>query len=88
MDGFNIGSMTLKKTSLPSIVGIGRESSRVSVRDSRQSEADASVGKIGWSAPLARALIGARVGEERTVRLPSGEKAYEVITISYPPPAA
>jgi transcription elongation factor GreB len=48
-------------------------------------EADASAGKIGWSAPLARALIGAKVGDERTVRLPSGEKGYEVIAISYPP---
>ena len=47
-------------------------------------EADASAGRIGWSAPLARALIGARVGDERTVRLPSGEKAYEVMAIRYP----
>ena len=47
-------------------------------------EADASAGRIGWSAPLARALIGARVGDERIVRLPSGEKSYEVITIRYP----
>ena len=47
-------------------------------------EADASAGRIGWSAPLARALIGATVGDERTVRLPSGEKSYEVIGISYP----
>jgi transcription elongation factor GreB len=48
-------------------------------------EADAAAGRIGWSAPLARALIGARVGDERIVRLPSGEKSYEVIEISYPP---
>jgi transcription elongation factor GreB len=47
-------------------------------------ETDASAGKIGWSAPLARALIGARVGDERIVRLPSGEKSYEVVRISYP----
>jgi len=47
-------------------------------------EADASAGRIGWSAPLARALIGARVGDERIVRLPAGEKSYEVINISYP----
>jgi transcription elongation factor GreB len=47
-------------------------------------EADASAGRIGWSAPLARALIGARVGDERIVRLPSGEKSYEVIAIRYP----
>jgi transcription elongation factor GreB len=47
-------------------------------------ETDAGSGKIGWSAPLARALIGARVGDERIVRLPSGEKSYEVTEISYP----
>ena len=47
-------------------------------------EADATAGRIGWSAPLARALIGARVGDERIVRLPAGEKSYEVLAISYP----
>ena len=47
-------------------------------------EADASAGKIGWSAPLTRALIGAKVGDQRIVRLPSGEKGYEVIAIRYP----
>jgi len=47
-------------------------------------ETDASSGRIGWSAPLARALIGAKVGDERIVRLPSGEKAYEVVAIRYP----
>jgi transcription elongation factor GreB len=47
-------------------------------------EADASGGRIGWSAPLARALIGARVGDERIVRLPAGEKSYEVTAIRYP----
>lgn len=47
-------------------------------------EADASTGRIGWNAPLARALIGARIGDERVVRLPAGEKSYEVIAISYP----
>jgi transcription elongation factor GreB len=47
-------------------------------------ETDAANGRIGWSAPLARALIGAKVGDERVVRLPSGEKSYEVIAIRYP----
>ena len=47
-------------------------------------EADASAGNIGWSAPLACALIGAKVGDERVVRLPAGEKSYEVIVITYP----
>ncbi len=47
-------------------------------------ETDASAGRIGWSAPLAGALIGAKVGDERVVRLPAGEKTYEVMTIRYP----
>jgi len=47
-------------------------------------EADATAGRIGWSAPLARALIGAKIGDERVVRLPVGEKSYEVVAIRYP----
>jgi transcription elongation factor GreB len=47
-------------------------------------ETDASAGRIGWNAPLARALRGARVGDERLVNLPAGEKCYEVVAISYP----
>jgi transcription elongation factor GreB len=47
-------------------------------------ETDASAGRIGWSAPLARALIGAKVGDERIVHLPAGQKSYEVMGISYP----
>jgi transcription elongation factor GreB len=47
-------------------------------------ETDASAGRIGWSAPLARALIGAKVGDGRIVHLPAGEKSYEVIAIRYP----
>ena len=46
-------------------------------------EADASAGRIGWSAPIARAFIGAKVGDERTVRLPAGEKSYEILSINY-----
>ncbi len=46
-------------------------------------EADATVGRVGWSAPLSRALIGAKVGDERVVRLPAGEKSYAVLSIRY-----
>jgi len=49
-----------------------------------EDEADASTGRISWSAPVARALVGAKVGEERVVRLPSGEKGYEILSIRYP----
>jgi transcription elongation factor GreB len=47
-------------------------------------EADAGQGRIGWSAPFARALIGARIGDERVVSLPAGEKSYAVVAIRYP----
>lgn len=46
-------------------------------------EQDASADRIGWSSPLARALRGAAVGDVRTVRLPGGEKEWEVRAIAY-----
>lgn len=47
-------------------------------------EADAGAGMIGWSAPLARALRGAGIGDTRRVTLPAGTRDYEVLAISYP----
>ncbi|MFA7594982.1 MAG: transcription elongation factor GreB [Novosphingobium sp.] len=47
-------------------------------------EQDASAGKIGWSSPMARALRGAALGDLRIVRLPGGEKEWEVVAIHYP----
>ena len=47
-------------------------------------EQDATADRIGWSAPIARALRGAAPGDLRTVRLPAGEKEWEVISIAYP----
>ena len=47
-------------------------------------EQDATAGWIGWSAPLARALCGAAVGDLRKVVLPDGAKEWEVLAIGYP----
>lgn len=47
-------------------------------------EQDAGTGLVGWSAPIARALRGAAVGDLRRVRLPGGEKEWEVMSIAYP----
>ena len=47
-------------------------------------EQDASLGLIGWSAPMAKALRGAAVGDLRRVALPGGEKEWEVLGIVYP----
>jgi transcription elongation factor GreB len=47
-------------------------------------EQDPSADRIGWNAPVARALRGAAVGDLRTVRLPAGEMEWEVLAVSYP----
>lgn len=49
-----------------------------------EDEADAGAGRISFESPLARAIRGAAVGDLRTVRLPAGEREYEVVAISYP----
>ena len=49
-----------------------------------EDEADASSGNVSWAAPMARALVGGRIGDERIARLPAGEKSYEIMKISYP----
>ena len=50
-------------------------------------EQDASAQRIGWSAPMARALRGAAVGDLRRVHLPGGQKEWEILAITYPDPA-
>jgi transcription elongation factor GreB len=47
-------------------------------------ETDAGSGRIGWNAPIARALRGAGVGDLRRVTLPAGEREYEIVAIDYP----
>lgn len=50
------------------------------VGDDEQAPAN---GDLGWSSPLAKALKGARVGDVRSVRLPSGTREWEIMAISY-----
>lgn len=46
-------------------------------------EADIEAGKLNIKSPLARALIGKDEGDSVEVSTPGGEKAYEVLKISY-----
>jgi transcription elongation factor GreA len=46
-------------------------------------EADIDQGTISVSSPLARALIGKRLGDEVTVKLPAGIRNYEVSEVQY-----
>ncbi len=47
-------------------------------------EADSAAGRISWVAPIARALLGARVGDTRKLRTPAGAEEIEVVSIAYP----
>ena len=46
-------------------------------------EADASVGKVSWIAPLARALLKARIGDIVRFASPAGLRELEVVEIEY-----
>ncbi len=46
-------------------------------------EANVDQGLISISAPLARALIGKQVGDEVRIKLPAGERAYEIVDIHF-----
>ena len=46
-------------------------------------EADAALGRIAFIAPIARALLGQRVGDSVVVRTPHGEDELEVLALHY-----
>jgi transcription elongation factor GreA len=46
-------------------------------------EADARLGLISISSPIARALVGKSAGDVVEVALPGGLKAYEIVTLRY-----
>lgn len=46
-------------------------------------EADLKEKKISFTSPMARALIGKRVGEEVKLRLPKGEKELEIMSVDF-----
>lgn len=51
-------------------------------------EADSAQGQISWIAPVAQALLKARVGDEVRLRTPAGWETLELLKVRYPPPAA
>ena len=48
-----------------------------------ETEADAGSGRISYSSPLGRAMIGKNLGDEIEVTVPSGDKFYLVEKIQY-----
>ena len=49
-------------------------------------EADNLKGEVSWVAPIARALLKARVGDEVQLMTPGGLEKIEVLEVSYPEP--
>jgi transcription elongation GreA/GreB family factor len=49
-----------------------------------EDEADVASGKVSFLSPLAKAMIGARVGDTVKWRRPAGEVELEILEISYP----
>lgn len=47
-------------------------------------EAEPGKGRISVLAPLARTLIGKRVGERVTAQLPGGRKTFEILEANFP----
>jgi transcription elongation factor GreA len=45
-------------------------------------EAAPAEGKLSFDSPVAKALVGARVGEERTLQTPRGERRLTIVSIS------
>lgn len=47
-------------------------------------EADVAAGKISWASPLAKAMMGAKVGDVVKWRRPAGDTEVEIVDIRYP----
>jgi transcription elongation factor GreB len=50
-------------------------------------EADNLAGEVSWIAPIARALLKAREGDEIKLVTPGGVESIEVLAVRYPAPA-
>ena len=51
-------------------------------------ESDSGVGEVSWIAPVARALLKARLGDEVSLVTPGGPQKLEVVGVRYPLPQA
>jgi transcription elongation factor GreB len=47
-------------------------------------EADMEKGQVSWIAPISKALLKARIGDEVDLRTPHGVERIEVVSIDYP----
>jgi transcription elongation factor GreA len=48
-----------------------------------ENEADVRSGKVSITSPIARALIGKKIGDTVEVNTPGGGKSYEVVNVAF-----
>lgn len=48
-----------------------------------EDEADIKLGKVSYSSPIGRALIGKQTGDQIEVRAPDGEIGYEILQVQH-----
>lgn len=48
-----------------------------------EDEADIALNKVSWVSPLARALLGHKIGDSVTWRRPAGDLVLEIVSIDY-----
>ena len=65
-----------------SLIDIQKESTS-QIQIVGEDETDSELGKISWTSPLAKALIGKEEGDEITVHAPKGELQYEIKKVIY-----
>jgi transcription elongation factor GreB len=46
-------------------------------------EANAAEGRVAFTAPIARAILGCEVGDSASLRTPRGEESLEILSIAY-----
>lgn len=56
---------------------------KVSYQIVGEDEADLKLGKVSFTSPIARALIGKSAGDIAEVRAPGGVKDYEIVDVRY-----
>ena len=67
---------------------VNQRDERRTIRIMGIDEADSAQGDVSWVAPVARALMKARVGDEIQLLTPGGLETLELLEVTYPEPAA
>ena len=77
-----MGSLMILLTACPGESEANR-SERARYQIVGEDEADVKLGKISYTSPVARAMMGKEEGDEIVVKAPSGDIRYEIDKVEY-----